>query len=273
MDRRPNAAWVSPQAVKNPHGRPAHPERHGEIEAPDPDGRPTDAETRPAAAPSGVSWLGALFRPDPPPALNLPREPAATPEAAPPSKPRQLPPSEPETVSGDKPEETPARPASPGDKPEDDPPRPAAPAGAPAERSPRETPPSPATATPPGPTRDPDARTSPPPSSTAPSPVPEIDWERRLKGLPKVLIPRVKALSQRPGRDILQPLIFDICRLRKWTTAGELARWLSMHQGMLVHRHLRPMLEAGVLKLKFPDRPKSRHQAYRARRREAPQAN
>ena len=83
----------------------------------------------------------------------------------------------------------------------------------------------------------------------------------------------MKTLSQRPGRDILQPLIFDICRVREWTTAGELAGWLSVHRGMLVHRHLRPLLEAGVLELEYPDRPNSRHQAYRARRMEAPQAN
>ena len=47
----------------------------------------------------------------------------------------------------------------------------------------------------------------------------------------------------------------------------------AMHRGMLVHRHLRPMLEAGVLELKYPDRPSSPRQAYRARRIGAAQSN
>ena len=39
---------------------------------------------------------------------------------------------------------------------------------------------------------------------------------------------------------------------------------------MPVHRHLRPLAEAGVLELRYPERPNHRKQAYRVRREDAP---
>ena len=103
----------------------------------------------------------------------------------------------------------------------------------------------------------------PAPAAPAASATPKKD---HLKGLPNVFIPRVKALRERPRRDVLWPLIFDICGWREWTTPAELARWLSMHQPSLVKRHLRPMTKRGLLELRYPERRSSPRQAYRARR-------
>ena len=107
----------------------------------------------------------------------------------------------------------------------------------------------------------------------APNPAPDDNPEDRLKGLPRVLHRPVLALSERPSREVLHPLILDICRLRDWTTAKELARWFSMHQRSLVHRHLGPMVDAGLLELQFPDSPRSPRQAYRTNPEKWPPSN
>ena len=99
----------------------------------------------------------------------------------------------------------------------------------------------------------------------APNPTPNDNPEDRLKGLPRVLHRPVLALGDRPSREVLYPLIMDICRLRDWTTAKQLARWFSMHRRSLVNRHLGPMVDAGLLELQFPDSPRSPRQAYRTR--------
>ena len=57
-------------------------------------------------------------------------------------------------------------------------------------------------------------------------------------------------------------LIFETCRICEWTTAGDLARWLSMHRRSLVHRHLGPLVDAGILKYRYPETPNRRGQAY-----------
>ena len=61
--------------------------------------------------------------------------------------------------------------------------------------------------------------------------------------------------------DVLWPLIFETCRICEWTTAGDLARWLSMHRRSLVHRHLGPLVDAGILKYRYPETPNRRGQA------------
>ncbi|MCY3747131.1 MAG: hypothetical protein OXH05_12960 [Acidobacteria bacterium] len=109
----------------------------------------------------------------------------------------------------------------------------------------------------------PDTReTDPPASAATPRPV---DWEARLKGLPPVLHQWVRELGPQPRRDTLHALILKICSLREWTTSEDLARFLDMHKASLVYRHLRPLVDAGLLELKHPDQPNHPRQAYRTR--------
>lgn len=110
------------------------------------------------------------------------------------------------------------------------------------------------------------APSGPPPSSKT-TPAPAESEPDRLEGLPEVFFSRVNALRERTRRNVLWPLIFDICGWREWTTPAELARWLSMHQHSLTRRHLGPMTRKGLLELRYPDRRSSPKQAYRARRR------
>ena len=104
--------------------------------------------------------------------------------------------------------------------------------------------------------------------STAPAEAepetPEAAREARLEGLPPVLRPNVLALGQRTPRQVLHPLIQQICQFREWTTAADLARWLQMHQPSLVQRHLRVLVDEGALVLKYPESPNHPDQAYRA---------
>jgi len=97
------------------------------------------------------------------------------------------------------------------------------------------------------------------PAPTSPSTPPED----RFKGVPKELLPQVKSLRERTPADQLHPLILSICLAREWTTAKQLARWFSMHRPGLVQRHLGPLVDAEFLILRFPDKVRSRNQAYR----------
>ena len=104
-----------------------------------------------------------------------------------------------------------------------------------------------------------------PSQPVAPAPS-EKDRKARFKGLPEVFIPQAAAVGDRPHPVALRTLILDICRHRDWTTPAELARWFSMHRRSFSNRHLRPLLEAGLLERRFPDSANTPKQAYRARR-------
>ena len=247
-------------------------------------------------AKSVLSALGALasvFQSDPPTQVNLreSEEPDDIPDEAPSAEGRILPrppakrlptsvpeevtptpaphpgapaPGAPDAGHRDGPDETPSQPPHAQAAPDD---APAGQAPRPSSRQPARIPDAMLPARPPPGRQPPSVDRAPP---TAPKPVPEDSPEDRLKGLPEVLHPRVLALGDRPLREVLYALILDICRLREWTTAKELARWFSMHRRSLVNRHLGPMVDAGLLELRFPNSPRSPQQAYRARRAETP---
>ena len=127
MDRRSNAAWVLPQAVKDPHGRPAQPEQPDDVEAPAHRADDTSIEAA-TGAPKTLSsrrWLGDLFRSDQPTGLNLSGGPAEARDPEPAPEPRQVAPAGP--LSSDGAGKTPTRPAAPGDEPQADPPHRTAP--------------------------------------------------------------------------------------------------------------------------------------------------
>ena len=204
----------------------------------------------------------------------------STPEPAPPPEPPKQPPK-PDPV----PPEVPKPDPTPDEGPADEEPEPqpgatppdgsgrapsesATPVSAP--QAPAEGTREPVPPTPPDPTPEPDPDSNPPTPTPPPSePTPAIpseeDLEARLEGVPEVLLPQVRAavLKGRSPRDVLHPLILEICYRRDWTTAKQLARWLDMHQASLTERHLGPLVRAGLLELKYPERPSSPRQAYR----------
>ena len=234
-----------------------------------PEKPPKPAETPDDTPPPG---------PSPPAESESPRRPLPSPE--PPPVPQPEPPPEPPPEPQPEPQpEPPAEPqpgpAPPEPSPEPLPPEPAPP-DPPTEPQPEPAPPDPpADPLPPEPAPDPDPATSRPVESrkaAPPSPPPKPALPD-LADLPKVLHRRVLALSQRPLREVLRVLLLDICLLREWSTAAELAGWVSMHQPSLVARHIRPLVEADLLKLKVPDRPNSRRQAYQTRKDRWPPKN
>ncbi len=101
------------------------------------------------------------------------------------------------------------------------------------------------------------------PERQTPSPTPSAPSEDRFEGVPKELLPQVKSLRERTPANQLHPLILSICLAREWTTARQLARWFSMHRPGLVQRHLGPLVDKQFLILRFPDKVRSRKQAYR----------
>ena len=247
-----------PQPVPQPEPPP--------VPQPEPPTEPAPREPSPAP------------RPSPAPLPPEPAPPEPQPEPAPPEPlPAPLPPepAPPESPPEPAPPEPQPGPAPPEPSPEPLPPEPAPP-DPPTEPQPEPAPPDPpADPLPPEPAPDPDPATSRPVESrkaAPPSPPPE-PAPPDLADLPKVLHRRVLALSQRPLREVLRVLILDICLLREWSTAAELAGWVSMHQPSLVARHIRPLVEADLLKLKVPDRPNSRRQAYQTRKDRWPPKN
>ena len=97
--------------------------------------------------------------------------------------------------------------------------------------------------------------------------------EDRFEGVPKVLLPRVEALKERPSPEVLYPLILDICLFREWTTAKQMAQWFSMHRRSLVERHLGRLVDEELLMLRFPNKLRSRKQAYRTNPEKWPPRN
>ena len=198
---------------------------------------------------------------DEPPAVAEPRE--ADPIEPPRRVPRTARSATPTAPVPPPPRETSATPLPAETAPS--PPPPAKPDEKPA---PRATKPLPAEPPPPPPTPSPEPDPSPGdhrPSRTAATPASPTDAarEKRLKGLPRVFHPQALAVGDRPLRETLHALILEICNAREWTTSAELARWFSMHRRSLVQRHLGPLVDAGLLKLRFPDRPRSSRQSYR----------
>lgn len=62
----------------------------------------------------------------------------------------------------------------------------------------------------------------------------------------------------------MQALLLELCRLRAFT-AAELCRFLNRSDAKELRRtYLRPMREAGLLRLKYPETEKHPHQAYLA---------
>ncbi len=87
----------------------------------------------------------------------------------------------------------------------------------------------------------------------------------RSADLPPVFAERIRALGERPRAGPLRDLIVEICAGRAWTTLAELSAWLDMGAANLRRRHLSPMVEAGRLELRYPERTTHPDQAYRAK--------
>ena len=85
--------------------------------------------------------------------------------------------------------------------------------------------------------------------------------------LPADVRSAIDRLGSRPRKERLRTVIEEICAARKWTTSGEIARFLSFSQRKLTGRHLTPMVEAGQLARRYPDSPNHPAQAYGTTRR------
>lgn len=215
---------------------------------PRPDERPAEEQREPQPGPTPPDGSGRAPSESatPVPEAHAPAE--GTPEPVPPTPPEPTPELPPDPSPDPTPEPDPRTRPEPAPEPDPSP----------------DPGPEPA----PDPSPDPDSRPStpaPPPSEPAPAIPSEADLEARLEGVPAVLLPQVRAavVKGRSPRDVLHPLILEICYRRDWTTAKQLARWLDMHQRSLTERHLGPLVRAGRLELKYPERPSSPGQAYR----------
>ena len=82
-------------------------------------------------------------------------------------------------------------------------------------------------------------------------------------GIPEALRLRIQAAGKKPRQATVRELLRDLCALRAYT-AQELCQMLvrsDAHE--LARLHLKPMREAGVLTLLYPESEKHPHQAYR----------
>lgn len=98
-------------------------------------------------------------------------------------------------------------------------------------------------------------------------PIPATEPVLLPDGLPRTLAAAIRELGARPRKERLWPVIADLCALRAWAP-HQLARVLPVTSPkMLVHRHLSPMVEAGLLERTHPESPNHPEQAYRTRSR------
>ena len=105
-----------------------------------------------------------------------------------------------------------------------------------------------------------------PESSAAPAPAPASDRRSAaLEELPWHLQKRIGALRPKTRKTVLWPLIVDIIKERGWTTSADLALLLGVGVRNLTRRHLVPLVEAGVLERRYPERATHPEQAYRVK--------
>lgn len=213
-----------------------------------------------------VSALGRRLDSDaplgPPPTEELPPPPPEEPESESPPVERPRPPRTRKTASSatapSAPPPTPPEPAQPEPPPEAE--RSVKPAAGvarkpAAKRKRKRSSPPPA----PDSAKETDAAPKAPP---APPETPPSDAS--ADALPEALLTRIAALGKRPRKQALRSLILDICRVREWTTATELAAILGVGRRSLSTRHITPMADAGLLERRYPDNPTNPAQAYRA---------
>lgn len=84
-----------------------------------------------------------------------------------------------------------------------------------------------------------------------------------LAGIPAELALRIQAAGQKPRQSIVRELLRELCALRPYT-AQELCQILGRSDSReLTRTHLKPMREARILTLLYPESEKHPHQAYR----------
>ncbi len=67
-------------------------------------------------------------------------------------------------------------------------------------------------------------------------------------------------------------MILAVCAAGGWFTAWDVGRALRFNQKKLTSRHLTPMVEEGLLELRYPDKVRHPKQAYRTRDATKPDA-
>ena len=82
-----------------------------------------------------------------------------------------------------------------------------------------------------------------------------------------MLLPTSRRSANGPPHEVLRNPILEIYRRRDWTTAGQFAGRFSMHRRGLANRHLRPLLNTGLLERRYPEKPNTPKQAYRTARK------
>ena len=105
-------------------------------------------------------------------------------------------------------------------------------------------------------------------ASAAPDPTAAATSDRRaaaLEELPWYLKADILELRERPTQEHLRVIIVTVLRVRGWTTSKELALILDLDGRSMKRRHLGPLVEAGVLELRYPDRTTHPRQAYRVK--------
>lgn len=84
-----------------------------------------------------------------------------------------------------------------------------------------------------------------------------------LVGIPEALRLRIQGAGKKPRQATVRELLRELCSLRAYT-AQELCQLLGRSDAReLARLHLKPMREAGVLTLLYPESEKHPHQAYR----------
>lgn len=92
-------------------------------------------------------------------------------------------------------------------------------------------------------------------------PAPESPHARHVE-IPAALRQRIQAAGKKPRQAVVRSLVQALCGLRPFT-AAELAALLGGRDaGELKRLHLKPLREAGILTLLFPESEKHPHQAY-----------
>ncbi|MDR1063832.1 MAG: putative DNA binding domain-containing protein [Azoarcus sp.] len=88
--------------------------------------------------------------------------------------------------------------------------------------------------------------------------------EPELVGIPDALRRRIQTIGKKPRQSVIRELLRELCALRPYSALG-LCQILGRSDAReLTRSYLKPMREAGVLTLLYPESEKHPHQAYQA---------
>jgi len=73
---------------------------------------------------------------------------------------------------------------------------------------------------------------------------------------------KIEKIGSRTKQEEIKHIILELCEIQPYSSS-ELASLLNREQKYLLHKHLKPLIDEGLLEYTNPEKPNDPHQTYR----------